>query len=292
MTDPMASPQGTDRSGYTASLLILTLFTLLTFVNSWPDALVFDDKVFLGPESTHRLETLGEAFSRELWNQGGGLYRPLLSVDFELQNRLFGSWRQGYHLVNILLHLLTTLTLFGFLRYFIRATRPDVENYQFYALLAALIFAVHPMHTEVVNSVFNKSSMYVSLAAAGGLWWLHSNLDERPFRAWFGFGLVYSIAILIKESALVLPGIAVAMIVLFTDGSLKVRIRRFLPVFLLLVPIAAYFWARAMAIAPVEISAESAPGEFVTMLDEAQVVLNYGGITGIAQFGQGLKMLI
>ncbi len=284
--------QETDRSSVWASLFVLTLFTLLTFVNSWPDALIFDDAYFLGPEAPHRLDNLQDAFIKPLWDSGDSLYRPLLSIDFELQNRLFGSWLKGYHLVNIFLHLVTTLTLFGFLRYFVRATQPNVKNAQFYVLLAALVFAVHPTHAEVVNSVFNKSSMYVSLAAITGLWWLHSNLETKPLRAWVGFGLIYSVAILFKESALVLPGIAVGMIVLFTRGSLLVRIRRFLPVFWLFGPIALYFLARTMALAPDGIESATGPDELTSILSDPQSVVAHTGAVGISQFGLGLKILL
>lgn len=287
-----ATRQETDRSGNWISLFILTVFTLLTFINSWPDALVFDDLVHVGPQSENRLENLGDAFKRDLWFPGSGLYRPLLAIDFELQTRLFGAWREGYHLVNIILHLVTTLTLFGFLRYFVRVTQPAEKNFQFFALLAALVFAVHPTHSEVVNSIFNKSSMYVSLAAVTGLWWLLSNLEKRPARAWVGFGLVYSVAIFFKESALVLPGIAVAMIVLFTGGSLKDRIRRFLPVFWLLIPIAVFFWARAVALTGGGIDPATGSDELAAMLGETRFMFNRSWDSAVAKFWQGLKILL
>jgi len=283
-----------DHSKTWTSLVILTLFTLLTFVNSWPDALVFDDRIFFGPESDQRLENFAEAFSRDLWsgkNGPSGLYRPLLLIDFELQNRLFGAWQEGYHLVNILFHLVTSLTLFGFLRYLLRATQPDNKSHDLYALLAALVFAVHPVHAEVVNSVFNKSSMYISLAAIAGLWWLLANLEQRPARAWIGFGLVYCAAILCKESALVLPGIAVAMIVLLTEGGLKLRIRRFLPVFWLLVPLAVYFWIRGMVLASADGQTVIASDELLSMFSSAESFSYRSPLTGFALFGQGLKLL-
>ena len=273
------------------SMAMLTLFTLLTFVNSWHDARVFDDKGFMGPGADYRLDRLPEAFSRGLWDNTGGLYRPLLRLDFELQSRLFGSWLEGYHLVNILLHLVTTLTLFGFVRYLLHSRHPGDKNLDLYALLAALVFAVHPVHAEVVNSVFNKSSMYVSLAAIGGLWWLLSNLDKKPIRAWAGFGLVYCIAILFKESALVLPGIAVAMIVLLTDGDLKARIRRFLPVFWLLIPIAIYFWVRSMIFATTGGNSVTGSEEVVSLFHATQVVGGQSQFTSIALLGKGMKML-
>lgn len=277
-----------------SALFILTLFTALTFINSWHDALIFDDELFLGPGAEQRLESLVDAFGRDLWQGGGELYRPLLSIDFELQSRLFGAWKEGYHLVNILLHLVTTLALFGFLRYLLRRTSPASSSSEFYALLAALVFAVHPVHTEVVNSVFNKSSMYVSLAAITGLWWLLAKLQTHPVRAWVGFGLIYCVAILYKESALVLPGIAVAMIVFLTDGQLNIRIRRFLPVFWLLIPIAAYFWARSVALAAIPPGSETLyeAGEVFFQPGNNSLVIHLAFADGLAQFGRGLKILV
>ena len=67
-----------------------------------------------------------------------------------------------------------------------------------------------------------------------------AGLDRaRPLAAWqIGFGLIYTMAIFFKESALVMPGLAVALIVILGPGSLVERTRRFLPVLFLLLPIA------------------------------------------------------
>lgn len=270
---------------------MLVFFTLLTFANSWHDALVFDDKMFVGPGSEQRLDSLSEAFTRDVWNSGSGLYRPLLLIDIELQSRWLGESLPGYHLANILLHLLTTLTLFGFLRYLLRTFQSPDETSDFYALLAALTFAVHPAHTEVINSVFNKSSMYVSLAAITGLWWLLSNLKTRPARGWIGLGLIYSIAVLFKESALILPGIAVAMIVLVTEGPLKARVRRCLPVFWLLIPIALYFWIRTTALATVGGEEASETNALISLLEQTRIASETQSLAGIATFGRGLAIL-
>ena len=104
--------------------------------------------------------------------------------------------------------------------------------------------------------------------------------------------MIYSAAILFKESALVLPGIAVAMIVLFTHGSLKERVLRFLPVFWLLIPIAAYFWARTAAQVTAGIDTAGGSNDLSFLMDETQLVVNQSWIQGIGQFGHGLKLLL
>lgn len=276
---------------------MLSVVTLLTFANSWPDSLIFDDKVFIGPERVVKLDSFGEAFTQDIWNNtdtATGLYRPLLQIYFEAANWLFGSWLEGYHLFNIFLHLAATLLLFGFLRFLVTRSDARSEHADLIALLPALIFAVHPAHTEVVNSIFNGSSIFVSIFAISSLWWLLSRLESRPVQAWLGMGLLYTLAICVKESALVLPGIAVAMILLLTGGDLMTRMRRTLPVFLLLIPIIVYFWARGYALAADQ--AEKVLGEAVVagitpMLMGLIQTIGENWVTKIAIFGQGIKVL-
>jgi hypothetical protein len=277
-----------------AAVIMLTIVTLLTFANAAHDSLVFDDKVFVASGQKSQLENLTDAFRQDLWNisrQGKGLYRPFLLINFELETRLFGDWLPGYHIVNILLHLAASLSLFGFLRFLLSRARPGARLAGLSALLAALVFAVHPVHTEVVNSVFNRSSIYVTLCAVLGLWWLLSRLDTRPASAWLGLGIFYTIGIFYKESALVIPGIAVALIVILTPGSAMERIKRFLPVFWLLVPLAVYFYLRAMALAS-GTQVETELTEFEQMMratrlpDQALLLAVFGVL------GAGIKLLL
>ena len=183
------------------AVLLLTLLTLMAHANAWHDAVVFDDRAFFGPDRRVVLESLPEAFERELWGGGGygyGLYRPLLLIHFELENRVFGDWLRGYHAVNVLLNLAVTLLLYGFLAALMRRSGVGDRAATLAAVLAALAFAVHPAHAEVVNSAFNRSSMFVALFAIGGLWWLFHYLERRPAIAWTGFGLLYTVSIFFK----------------------------------------------------------------------------------------------
>lgn len=281
------------------SILMLTLVTLLAFSNTLKDNIVFDDKVFAGADRLNHLENPGDAFQRGLWGNeagnGKGLYRPLLLINFEYENRLFGDWTKGFHLVNVLLHLAATLALYGFLQHLLSRLGARRETVRLAALLAALVFAVHPVHTEVINSIFNRSSIYVSLFAIGGLWWLFAHLDSKPARAWIGLGVTYTIGIFFKESALVIPGIAVALIVILTPGSLLERIRRFLPVFWLLLPIAVYFYLRSAALAqPASGGFESmeSGAELAIMLDATRLPGQDTLHSAFTVFGGGLKLIL
>ncbi|MEE4217035.1 MAG: tetratricopeptide repeat protein [Xanthomonadales bacterium] len=294
-----APAKGSHSSTAWVSVLMLTLVTLLTFSNSITEQTVFDDKVFAGPDRLRQIEHLGDAFKEGIWGNeagdGKGLYRPLLLINFELENRLFGSWTKGFHLVNVLLHLAASLALYGLLQNLLSRTGATRETVRLSALLAALVFAVHPVHTEVVNSIFNRSSIYVALFAAAGLWWLFAHLDSKPAKAWIGLGVAYTIGIFLKESALVIPGIAVALIVILTPGSLLERVRRFLPVFWLLIPIALYFYLRSSALAQAATTglASVEPGaEFAIMLDATRLPGQDTLLSALGVLGGGLKLIL
>ena len=83
----------------------------------------------------------------------GGRYRPLSIVLFAIEHQLWGESPQPRHFVNILLYVLCVLSIFYFLRNCLFKQKPYGEDIAF---IASLLFAIHPLHTEVVANI--KSS--------------------------------------------------------------------------------------------------------------------------------------
>lgn len=232
---------------------LLILASFVAYANAWPDVLVLDDKFFAGSDRFSGLEDIPRFFREDVWATAGtttGLYRPVLLISLFLDSRLFGDWFAGYHLSNILLHGLAVLAVFGLLRQVLRMIGDSSLSGDRYAFLAALVFAVHPVHTEAVNSIFNRAEILVALGVAAGLWWLLHYLKDRPGRAWSGLALAYLFAIFAKESAIVLPGIAFVWVLIFAGGNWLSRLKAALPALLLLIPLALYLLLRAEALAP------------------------------------------
>lgn len=234
-------------------VVILVFVSCLAYANAWPNNLIWDDNVF---EMGNRLSgvswvEVGRFFTQDVWAPIGldtGLYRPLLLLSVSLDIYFFGEWKAGFHLINILLHALTTIAVFGLIRHvLVKTAAPFVISSQV-ALLAAIIFAVHPVHTEVVNSVFNRSEILVTLCVAGGLWWFLPAVEQKPWKAWSVLAVIYLLAMLSRETGIVLPGIAVLFLWITTTGDWKIRLRRCLPVFSLLIPLAVYLGMRAHAL--------------------------------------------
>ncbi len=234
-------------------VVILFFVSCLAYANAWPNNLIWDDTVFAVGNRLSGVSwvEVGRSFTQDVWAPLGldtGLYRPLLLLSVSLDIYLFGDWKAGFHLFNILLHALSTIAVFGLIRHvLVKTAAPFVISSQV-ALLAAMVFAVHPVHTEVVNSVFNRSEMLVTLCVAGGLWWFLPAVEQKPWKAWSVLSVIYLLAMLSRETGIVLPGITVLFLWITTTGDWKIRLRRCLPVFSLLIPLAVYLGMRAHAL--------------------------------------------
>ena len=78
----------------------------------------------------------------QLGQMPNGQYTPLVELSYMLEHRLFGLSPWIYHLDNALLHALNVLLIFFFAR--------RLAGKESWAWLAAMLFAVHPLHVESV----------------------------------------------------------------------------------------------------------------------------------------------
>jgi tetratricopeptide (TPR) repeat protein len=178
------------------------------YANTLSFALVYDDKLILSSPLAHgplNLENLRALFTSDYYVTPKGnveVYRPFTNVTFVLNflvNRCItgdGANAFGFHLVTMLLHAAASALVFVFLE---RLSAPRAV-----ALSAALLFAVHPIHSEAVANVSGRAE---PLAAAFGLAFLVAHRARRAVIA----PIAYFCALWSKESAIAFFPIAVAM---------------------------------------------------------------------------------
>lgn len=78
-------------------------------------------------------------------------FRPLCTLSFRLNYAVHGLRPWGYHLLNVGLHVLVTALFTAF-------TRPLLGRGP-WSLLAGLLFASHPIHTEAVAGVVGRADV-------------------------------------------------------------------------------------------------------------------------------------
>ena len=102
------------------------------------------------------------------------LYRPITIISFAMNHALGGNAPAGYRAVNILLHgLASVLLLWLGLRLGLREAEAGA---------VALLFAVHPIHTEAVNAVVGRADLLVAVGVFAGLGLLIGSVLQ-PIRA-------------------------------------------------------------------------------------------------------------
>ena len=144
-----------------------------------------------------------------------GMIRPALRFSFLVDRALWGANPAGYHLLNVLLHLGSVI--------FFYATALRLTGERGPALLASLLFLVHPIATETVT--------YVSGRASGLMAFFYLAALYCYVRGWRALALTcFLLSLLSKEIALTFP-----LALLLVDGvarqrsgsELRLGIRRF-----------------------------------------------------------------
>ncbi|MEO7598749.1 MAG: tetratricopeptide repeat protein [Opitutus sp.] len=143
--------------------------TLLAYWNSFNAPFFFDDlPAIVRNETIRHLWPLWEPLNPP--NDGSGVSgRPLANLSLALNYAAGGLNVQGYHIVNLALHLLASLALWGVLRRTLR--QPALpgrfrERAEIIAWSGALLWAVHPLLTESVVCVVQRNEII------GGLFYL------------------------------------------------------------------------------------------------------------------------
>ncbi|HEY6641425.1 hypothetical protein [Povalibacter sp.] len=202
--------------------LVPAIAVILLYWSAFPASFQFDDwNVIVNDPRVHSLAAW--------WESMPGI-RPLLKFSYAL-NFQASDTAVGFRVVNVLIHALNATLVFWLLR--VRGTRAGlvVAQASQVALLAALLFALHPVQTEAVTYISGRSS---SLAAAFCLvslfCWVRSE-ESRYATAWLiACCAGFAAAVATKETALVLP---LALWVYSADRPVRATLRRLMPVLLL-----------------------------------------------------------
>jgi tetratricopeptide (TPR) repeat protein len=141
---------------------MVVLAALAVYLNSFSGPFIFDDVWSI--ETNPTIHHLGSALSPPPDKGVGG--RPLLNLTYALNYTLGGLDVWGYHALNLLIHILAGLALFGVMR---RTLLRPVLSGRFgpeavpLAMLVAVIWTVHPLQTEAVTYISQRAESLMGL---------------------------------------------------------------------------------------------------------------------------------
>jgi Flp pilus assembly protein TadD len=156
--------------------------------------------------------------------------RPVVNLSLALNYALGGLDVRGYHAFNLAVHILAGLALYGIVRRTL--LRPALrERYgheaPWLALAVALIWVVHPLQTESVTYVVQRTEVLMGLFFLLTLYCVMRGGESARPAAWYGAAIVASVVGTgCKEVMVVAPVVVLAYDRLFLSPSFREAFRR------------------------------------------------------------------
>ena len=187
--------------------LIPMFFAIALYFNTLHHGFVLDDGLInQDTEVTGGIKNFFNFFTQKALPEVGSIkpYRPVTSISFAIDYTFLKSddvakMASNMHLMNVLYYGLALFFTFIFIK--------KLFKNNLFALSISLLFASHPLHTEVVANIKSRDEI---LAFLFGIIFLlfYIKYKKSNLRKYFYGSLVfYFIAILSKESALLFIGI-------------------------------------------------------------------------------------
>ncbi len=149
--------------------------------------------------------------SRILLPGSGYYYRPMAELSFYLDNMLWGMEPSAMHLENILLHCANGLLVYLLARRVIGRHENDNETLYIMPLLAALLFALHPLNVEAVAWIAGRTDPLLGLFVLSASYFWLNWLEKPRWQDMSATLLLFGAALLTKETALAFGAVIVAL---------------------------------------------------------------------------------
>ncbi|HLO82297.1 MAG TPA: hypothetical protein VK166_15140 [Chitinophagaceae bacterium] len=216
MPEPARQPEAAASINLTYLKIALVAICILLYGNTVYNEYCLDDAIVITKNSVtqrgfagipdHLTHDYVYGFFNRPFNSALSPWRPLSLITFSVEVGLFGMDKPWIgHLVNVLLYALTVVLLFSFLsKYLFR----DI----LIAFITAFLFAIHPIHTEVVANIKSRDEILALLFLVLTMQKLWKHMEYGRKSDLYTGIIFYFLALLSKENAITfVAGIPVAM---------------------------------------------------------------------------------
>lgn len=231
--------------------LLIILLTLIVYSNSFQNSFQYDDyHVIVNNPAIKNPTNLKQFFFDPKLGSGvvddSKSYRPILMITFALNYLISGLDVFSFHFLNFFIHILCAILVFSIALFFFKITYNvnDLNpiKYKWFALSAALIFALHPIQVESVTYISGRSSSLTALFfLVSFCTYLQFGISGKIYLLLFS-AMSFVFALLIKESAITLLFILILFNIFFPLG--RNRQTRFYTLFPYILIVALYFKLR------------------------------------------------
>jgi Tfp pilus assembly protein PilF len=173
--------------------------TCLAYLPSLSGVFIWNDADYVTAPALRSLRGLVR-----IWCEPGSTqqYYPLLHSAFWIQHRVFGDDPMGYHVVTLLLHAASAVLFALVLRRLFAGSGARLHGAEW---LAALLFALHPVHVESVAWITEqKNTLSLAFYLAAALVYLGFDQARTPRTYWAALAL-FALSLLCKTVTATLP---------------------------------------------------------------------------------------
>ncbi|NQT22131.1 MAG: tetratricopeptide repeat protein [Candidatus Omnitrophica bacterium] len=225
-------------------VLIIVVFTMLSYVNSLKNDFIWDDEylILLNPQ-IKSFSHIKDVFKTYVGYGSGNVnnfYRPLQELSNMIDYFLWAEDPIGFHLTNVILHSLTAAVLFLFIFY--------ITNNIFVSFFTGILFGVHPINTQAVTYIAGRAdslySLFFLLALVLYVRFCNSvALSKKNVKLYLLSLLFFAFALLSKELSIILPLILLTYLYILLKGRITTRkfnflVKTWLGYIILLIPYA------------------------------------------------------
>ena len=237
------------------------------FLKTWDDSVyVTGNNLINGLTVKHIKEMF--SFHKELQTLTKN-YHPLTTLSLAVNHQFAGLSPRSYYLTNILIHIFNAILVY--LLIFLLSGRKIWG-----ALLAGLLFAVHPMHVESVAWISERKDVLYSLFFISGLIVYYYYLKEKKIIYLVCVFILFFLSVLAKAMAVVFPLVLLLMdILLQRKWSFRIVVEK-IPFFI----ISVFFGMLA-----IRIQSEGAINEWQTFTLYQRIMhASYGFVSYLSSF--------
>ncbi|GAA4468666.1 tetratricopeptide repeat protein [Nemorincola caseinilytica] len=226
---PIAAPSPAGMAPVKWLMIILAAVVLLVNMRTIGYDYTLDDPFFTkdNPNVSKGLSAIKEFFTHAayygVFKHHDASYRPLMLTSFALEKDLFGFNPATGHLINLLLFALEVVVLFSLLRSMFRNVSPYIPFFM------TLLFALHPMHTEVIASIKSRDEIMGLLFSALALQRTLRYADDGKMKDMILSGVWFFCALMSKETPIALVLIAPMTVWFFRDAPFSKIVRMTVP---------------------------------------------------------------
>ncbi|MDO8535919.1 MAG: tetratricopeptide repeat protein [Candidatus Omnitrophota bacterium] len=202
------------------SVTLIIILGFIVYGNSINGKFVWDDQGLIKENKyIQNSSKLSNIFNADIGRGGpekSAFYRPMQMLSYMVDYALWNLDYRGYHLTNMMLHILAALCLLWFINVLFKNS--------LLSFLTAALFVVHPVHTEAVSYISGRADpLALIFILVSFIFYIKSSDNIDPITYLF-MTISFMMALLAKESSLIFP---VLLLLYHRIFKIKFKVREF-----------------------------------------------------------------